>query len=91
MDRQAALTLVIIFFIIFFMLSYYGALLTVFSSLVFSTFVALILLNLFYPPNQVANDDADFTLIIYAVLQLLGILFIAFYVAYQTLMDVRCI
>ena len=91
MDRQAALTLTIIFFIIFLMLSYYGALLTLFSSLVFSTFVSLILLNLFYPPNQVANDDADFTLIIYAVLQLLGILFIAFYVAYQTLVDVRCI
>lgn len=90
MDRQAALTLTIIFFIIFLMLSYYGALLTLFSSLVFSTFVSLILLNLFYPPNQVANDDADFTLIIYAVLQLLGILFIAFYVAYQTLVDVRC-
>lgn len=90
MDRQAALTLIIIFFIIFFMLSYYGALLTVFSSLVFSTFVSLILLNIFYPPNQVANDDADFTLVIYAFLQLLGILFIAYYVAYNTLMDVRC-
>ena len=90
MDRQSALTLIIIFFIVFFMLSYYGAMLTVFSSLVFSTFVSLILLNLFYPPNQVANDDADFTLIIYAVLQLLGILFIAFYVAYNTLIDVRC-
>ncbi len=90
MDRQSALTLMIIFFIVFFMLSYYGAMLTVFSSLVFSTFVSLILLNIFYPPNQVANDDADFTLVIYAVLQLLGILFIAFYVAYNTLIDVRC-
>ena len=90
MDRQSALTLIIIFFIIFFMLSYYGALLTVFSSLVFSTFVCLILLNIFYPPSQVAIDEADFTLIIYAILQLLGILFISYYVAYNTLTDVRC-
>ena len=90
MDRQSALTLMIIFFIIFFMLAYYGAMITVFSSLVFSTFVSLILLNLFYPPSQVANDEADFTLVIYGILQLLGILFIAFYVAYNTLSDVRC-
>ena len=90
MDRQSALTLVIIFFIVFFMLAYYGAMITIYSSLVFSTFVSLILLGLFYPPNQVTNDDADFTLVIYGVLVLLGVLFLAFYIAYSTLTDVRC-
>ena len=72
------------------MLTYYGAHVTVFSSIIFATFVSLILLNIFYPPSQVTNDEADFTLILYAIVQLLGILLIAYYVAYYTLTDVRC-
>ena len=89
MDRSSGLIFTIIFFIIFFLLAYYGANITIFSSIIFSTFVSLILLCLFYPPAKVAEDDADFTLVLYSVFLLLGIILIAFYVAYNTLLDVR--
>ena len=91
MDRQSALVLIILLWIVLFMLAYYGCMLSRWASIVFSTFVALILLLLFYPPSQVAVDSADFTLILYGVLILIGFIIIGFYVVYGTLTDVRCL
>jgi len=90
MNRQSALVLIIIIFFIFNLICYYGIKITILSSLVFSTFTCLILLFLFYPPNKIINDPNDFTLIIYSVLVILGILFLAFYITCITLTDVRC-
>ena len=89
MERQSALVLIIFIWFLFYLLAFFGARLTMLAAIVFSTFISLILLLIFYPPNQVANDDADFTLIIYGVLLAIGIIILAFYVFYGTLTDVR--
>lgn len=89
MERQAALVLSIIFFALFALITYYGAQVTLWSSIIFGLFLALILLNIFYPPGQVASDDADFTLFIYAIFEIGGLLLLAIYIAQKTLSDVR--
>jgi hypothetical protein len=90
MNRQSALVLIILFFFLFNILCYYGVKITIVSSLAFSTFVSLILLCLFYPPSMITTDEADFTLVVYSIIVILGIIFLAFYIAYTTLMDIRC-
>lgn len=44
---------------------------------------------MFYPVSQLANDEADFSLIIYAAFQLIGILLLIIYVAQTALYDIR--
>ena len=89
MDRGSALVLTIIFFCIFAIIIYYGARVTLWSSIIFGLFVALILLNLFYPPSQATTDDADFTLVLYAIVEIGGVILLAIYIAQRTLSDVR--
>jgi uncharacterized membrane protein YoaK (UPF0700 family) len=89
MDRQSALILTIIFFMVFIFLAYYGAKLTMLSTIVLATFISLILLNIFYPPNKITQDPNDFTLVIYLTLEVIGIIIIVFYVSYMTLADTR--
>ena len=89
MQRQSALVLSIIFFILFTLLTYYGAQVTIWSSIIFGLFAALILLNLFYPVSQLTTDDADFTLVLYAAFEIIGIVLLAIYIAQRTLSDVR--
>lgn len=89
MERQTALVLCIIFFIIFTLLAFYGAKVKVWSSIVFGTFISLILLNLFYPISQTATDDPDFTLVLYAIFEILGVLILFIYIAQTTLNDVK--
>ena len=90
MDRQTALVLTIIFFIFFLIVTYFGARITIWSSIIFATFVSLILLNIFYPPGQAASDNADYTLVLYGVIEILGLLLIGVYVTEKTLMDRGC-
>jgi uncharacterized membrane protein YagU involved in acid resistance len=89
MERQAALVLSIIFFVLFGLIAYYGTRVTVWSSIIFALFVSLILLNLFYPPSQATSDDADYTLVLYALFEIVGIFLLAVYVTQKTLSDVR--
>lgn len=89
MERQAALVLSIIFFALFTIITYFGARVTLWSSIIFGLFVALILLNIFYPPGQAATDDADFTLALYAAFEIIGIILLAIYITQKTLSDVR--
>jgi hypothetical protein len=89
MNRAVALTLTILSFLLFFLLTYYGASVTGGGAFIFATIVSLILLNIFYPINQTAEDEADFTLVIYALWQILGILLIIIYVLYVTLSSKR--
>jgi hypothetical protein len=89
MDRQSALVLTIIFFIFFILLTYYGAQVNIWSSFAFTTFIALILLNIFYPPSQIANDSADFTLGLYAAFEIIGIILLSVYITQKSLTDVR--
>ena len=89
MDRQSALTLTIILFALFTILCYYGAQITIWSSIIFSLFVSLILLCIFYPPSQMTTDDPDFTLVLYGIIIIGGILLLAIYIAQHSLSDVR--
>ena len=91
MERQTALVLSIIFFALFFLLTYYGARVKFYSSLVFSVFISLTILNIFYPISNAVIDVADFTLIVYGLVQILGINILATYIIYKTLSDVRTI
>lgn len=89
MERQSALVLSIIFFVFFTLITYYGAQVTLWSSIIFGLFVALILLNIFYPPGQAATDDADFTLVLYAFVEIVGIILLAIYITQKTLSDTQ--
>ena len=89
MERQAALVLSIIFFLLFALISYYGARVTLWSSIIFGLFVGLILLILFYPPSQATTDDPDYTLVIYACYVIFGLILLAIYIAQRTLSDTR--
>jgi len=89
MNRAVALTLTILSFLIFSFLAYYGASVTGAGSFIFATIVSLILLNIFYPINQMTEDEADFTLVIYALWQILGFLLIVIYVLYISLSSRR--
>ena len=89
MDRQTALVLTIIFFAIFTVLLYYGVQITIWSSIALSTFISLILLNIFYPPSQMAQDTADFTLVVYAIIIILGLALLAIYIGCKAILDVR--
>ena len=89
MERQTALVLTIIIFILFLIICYYGARIRIWSSIAFATFVALILLNLFYPIGQVTVDQADYTLILYAIFEIIGILILAIYITHRSLGDIR--
>lgn len=89
MERQSALVLSIIFFILFALITYYGANVTLWSSIIFGLFISLILLNYFYPVSQLTSDDADFTLVLYAAFEIIGIILLAIYITQSTLSNVR--
>lgn len=89
MERQTALILSIIFFILFALLTYFGAKITFWSSIILALFGGLILLILFYPPSQATTDTADYTLVLYAVYVILGVILLGIYIAQKTLSDVR--
>lgn len=89
MNRPCALALTIILFLVFMLLTYYGARVTFWSSFIFGLFVALILLNLFYPVSQSTTDNPDFTLVIYGLLQLFAAIMLAVYITQRTLSDSR--
>lgn len=89
MQRQTALVLTILFFAIFWLITYYGANITFWSSLIFSLFISLILLILFYPPSQATTDEADYTLILYGIVVVVGVILLAVYIAQRTLSDIR--
>ena len=91
MQRSAALALSIIFFFIFVAIAYYGAGVTLWSSIIFSVFVTLILLNIFYPPSQLTSDTADYSLVIYALIEIFSIILLAIYIIQHTLSDVRTV
>lgn len=89
MERTNALFFAIVTFLIFAGLTYYGVGITLWSSFAFSVFVSLVIMNIFYPPKKMATDNPDFTLGLYALFQIVGLLVIAVYVAQKSLTDLR--
>lgn len=89
MKRQPALVTTIILFMIFFAIVYYGARITLWSSIIFSTFITLILLYYLYPPRNLMSDQPDFSLVLYAAFFALGMVAVFVYLIYKTLSDFR--
>ena len=89
MQRQTALIASLVSFVVFFAISYQGAGINTWSSIIFSLFVSLILLNILYPPGRAATDTADFVLFIYATVEVVGIILLGIYIAQKALCDVR--
>lgn len=89
MERQTALVITIILFGLFAAIAYYGARITLWSSIILALFFSLILLSLFYPVSQLANDEADFTLVLYALFVVVDIILLAIYIIQKTLCDAR--
>ncbi len=90
MERQSALILSIVCFILFTIILYKGVKLKIFPTIVISSFLSVVLLFIFYPPSMLADDTADFTLVLYALIQIITLILIIVYVLYKGIMDVRC-
>lgn len=89
MDRKYALILTLLFFVLFSLITYFGANVTIWSSINFSIFTTLILLNIFYPPNGLAMDSPDFTLFLYAAFEIIGIFILSIYIIQKSLSDIK--
>lgn len=89
MQRQSALIISIVCLIIFALIAYYGAQVTLWSSIIFALFAGLILLVLLYPPSQATTDEADYSLAVYACYIIIGMILLAVYIGQKTLSDVR--
>lgn len=89
MQRSIAILIFFIVFIFFILIAYYGAFLTLWSSFILSLLISLIIMNIFYPPSQIPIDVADYTLILYALIEIIGIFLLAIYIIHATFCDVR--
>lgn len=89
MERQTALVLSIILFVVFIVICYYGIMMTLWSSIILSIFLSLLILCSLYPPSNVAHDDADFTLVLYATIIIIGIVLLGIYILQRTICDTR--
>ena len=89
MDRQIAILIFFCVLIFFSLISYYGARITLWSSIILSLLISLIIMNIFYPPSNIPMDIADYTLIIYAIIEIIGLLLLIIYIIHHTLIDER--
>ncbi len=89
MERALAILLTLIIFIIMFMMIYFGAYVRLWSSIILCILISIILLNIFYPLSQVTMDEPDFSLLLYAIIQIGGILLLIIYITQKTITDVR--
>ncbi len=91
MDRPIAILMFFSVLIFFTLIAYFGAKISLWSSIILSLLIALIIMNIFYPPSNIPMDIPDYTLIIYAIIEIIGLLLLIVYIIHQTLSDERCI
>lgn len=89
MDRETSLITSFLIFIVFVIISYYGSRVTLWSSINFSIFVSLIILNVFYPINKLTTDECNSSLIVYIVLVIISIVLLGIYITQKSLCDFR--
>jgi uncharacterized membrane protein YagU involved in acid resistance len=89
MQRLVAIIITLVVFIFFTLIAYYGARITLWSSIILSIFLSLIILNVFYPLSQIPNDVADYTLILYALIEIIGAFLLGIYIIQCAVCDVR--
>lgn len=89
MQRLTAIITAIVVFIFFALIAYYGAKISLWSSIILAIFLSLIILNVFYPPSQIPNDVADYTLVLYALIEIIGVFLLGIYIIQCAVCDVR--
>ena len=89
MNRQVAIFLSMFISILFVLLFFFGAKIKLWSSIVLSIFIGLIILNIFYPINRLTFDAPDLSLIIYAIIQIIGIFILGFYIFERGFNDLK--
>lgn len=89
MQREVAIIVFFVVLVFFALVIYYGVHITLWSSIILALLISLIIMNVFYPPSQVPKDAADYTLIIYAVIEIFGVFLLAIYIVQHTICDVR--
>jgi hypothetical protein len=89
MERTEVLFFTIVTFLVFLGLTYYGVGVTLWSSIAFAVFISFIILNIFYPPGKMASDNPDFTLGLYAFIEIVSVIIILIYVGQKSLKDFR--
>lgn len=89
MDRNIAIVIFFLSLVIFAIILYYGAQITVWSSSILGLFLSWIILNIIYPPTKVANDDADAGLILYIIIEILGLFLLGIYIIQRVFVDIR--
>lgn len=89
MDRPIAILIFFSVLIFFILICYFGARITIWSSIILSLLISLIIMNVFYPPSNIPMDIPDYTLIIYAIIEIIGILLLIIYIIHHTLIDER--
>ena len=90
MDRGIAILIFFSVLIFFSLIIYYGVRINLWSSIILSLLIALIIMNIFYPPSNIPMDIADYTLVIYTIIEIIGILLLIIYIIQQALCDVQC-
>ncbi len=91
MDLLTVLFVCLLLFVFLISILYIGVTLTFFSSVALATIICLVILNLFYPPNRLFNQKPTVALILYGAAQVLGILFLLFYIILKSSKDYRCL
>lgn len=89
MDLTFVIGIVVLFFVFLVIIFYYGITLNLISTFALATLISLIVLNLFFPPSRLITLGADPGILIYCVLQILGILYLIFYIFYCSVFDIR--
>ena len=89
MQREVAIIVFFVVLIFFALVIYFGIRITLWSSIILALLFSLIIMNVYYPPSQVPKDAADYTLIIYALIEIIGVFLLAIYIIQHTLCDVR--
>ena len=90
MDKPIAILIFFIVLVFFSLISYFGARITLWSSIILSLLIALIIMNIFYPPSNIPMDIADYTLVIFSIIEIVGILLLIIYIIHTTLCNERC-
>ena len=89
MQRESALLLSFCLLIFFALVAYYGAQVTLWSSVILAIFLSIILLNFFYPITKLSKDQSDNSLICYGLFIIIGLIILAVYITQKTLIDKR--
>lgn len=72
MNLAATLAVTIIIFIIFLCICHYGIKMTLWASITFSSLVALLALNLLFPPSDIIMEKGSPEIVVYALFQIIG-------------------